>query len=166
MKIIKTYNLVNTKGNRLQLMLGALDSSAGLCTQEDTGFRWSFLGTNIPMPVRNGTWFNGFPENIMLAWLEEHGWYVETCVNCTTYRVTVYDHSQKGNECFSQNENEPDDLLKSALNHAMQLLIEAKCPLRAERLYKRIYGCSPLEAAKAVRDMYRLLTADTKHTII
>lgn len=41
------------------------------------------------MPVRNGTWFNGFPADTMMLWLDEHGWYVVTEVYMATGKAKV-----------------------------------------------------------------------------
>ena len=161
MNVLKIYNLLNPNGAKLQLRLGIVNSGDEFCGHKDTGLRWSFVGTKIPVPIRSGTWFNGFPENIMLEWLKSNGWSVCTCVNCITYNVTVYEPSQKGNESSSQKGNAPDVLIERELNHAMELLIEAKRPLGAERLYKHIHDCSYLEATKVVREMARNLTEAT-----
>ena len=90
--IIRTYNLVNTNGNKLQLQLGLdVEVNANFRNGDpDKGYRWSFIGTSIPMPVRSGTWFNGFPERTMLEWLAEHGWVCSTIVNMNTGKATVY----------------------------------------------------------------------------
>ena len=89
---IRTYNLVNTNGNKLQLQLG-LDVEVNANFRKgdpDKGYRWSFIGTSIPMPVRSGTWFNGFPERTMLEWLAKHGWVCSTIVSMNTGKATVY----------------------------------------------------------------------------
>lgn len=57
----------------------------------DTGYRWSFLGREIPMPVRNGTWFNGFPHDTMMLWLAQHEWYVETEVDMLSGKAKVHE---------------------------------------------------------------------------
>lgn len=90
-KVIKVYNLVNSKGNKLRLRLGELKSrDDAFVSSADQGLRWSFIGANIPMPVRSSTWFNGFPEHIMLEWLKGNGWYVQTCVDMCDGRARVY----------------------------------------------------------------------------
>ena len=88
-KVIKVYNLVNAKGNKLQLRLGFIDKADHRCGNKDTGLRWSFVGSKIPMPVRNGTRFNGFPADTMLLWLAENDWYVVTEVEMTTGKAKV-----------------------------------------------------------------------------
>lgn len=89
-KIIRMYNLVNPKGKRLQLRLGVMQLEPQEKYYGDTGYRWSFLGREIPMPVRNGTWFNGFPHDTMMLWLAEHEWHVETEVNMLSGKAKVY----------------------------------------------------------------------------
>ena len=89
---IRTYNLVNTNGNKLQLQLGLdVEINADFCKGDpDKGYRWCFIGTKIPMPIRSGTWFNGFPERTMLEWLAKHGWVCSTIVNMNTGNAIVY----------------------------------------------------------------------------
>lgn len=102
---LKSYNLVNADGWRLQLYLG-MDVDVNRTYTKgklDKGFRWSFVGTKIPMPVRAYTWFNGFPESVMLDWLKENGWALRTVVelpdgNATVYELPFVDESNKGNE--------------------------------------------------------------------
>lgn len=55
-KTLKVYNLVNSQGIKLQLRLGVI--TEGLRIEHpahiaDKGYRWSFIGKNIPMPVRS-----------------------------------------------------------------------------------------------------------------
>lgn len=88
--IVRVYNLVNSKGKRLALRLGVLPREQWDKFNGDTGYRWSFLGTEIPMPVRAGTWFNGFPVDTMTLWLAEHEWYVETEVDMATGKTKVH----------------------------------------------------------------------------
>ena len=85
----KCYNLVNAKGNKLRLYSGIVTSRKELLPQ-DPGIRWSFNGNQIPMPVRSGTWFIGFPEQTMLDWLKRNGWYLESSVNMHTGAVKVH----------------------------------------------------------------------------
>lgn len=88
-RTIAVYNLVDLKGSQLQLRLGYVQGE--LLSHENAGWRWSFEGTKIPMPVRSRTWFCGFPEKTMLNWLAEHGWFVRTKVDMASGRTVVYD---------------------------------------------------------------------------
>ena len=90
---LKSYNLVNADGWRLQLYLG-MDVDVNRTYTKgklDKGFRWSFVGTKIPVPVRAYTWFNGFPESVMLDWLKENGWALHTVVELPDGKATVYE---------------------------------------------------------------------------
>ena len=93
-KTLRVYNLVDYKGAKLQLEFGVI--TKGLREEHplnnaDKGYRWRFIGTKIPMPVRSGYWFNGFPEPTMLNWLKTNGWALHTCVDPITHKATVYD---------------------------------------------------------------------------
>lgn len=92
-EIIKVYNLVNANGDKLQLRYGKLMARANelFTSSEDMGLRWSFAGKKIPMPVRSRTWFNGFPKEIMIQWLNEQGWFVATEVLMTTGEAKAYE---------------------------------------------------------------------------
>ena len=89
--IHKVYNLVNHNGDKLQLKLGLLQNNRdnGVPVPAIHGWRWSFEGKEIPMPVRSRTWFNGFPADTMLLWLAEHDWYVVTEVDMATGKANV-----------------------------------------------------------------------------
>ena len=95
-KTFRVYNLLNANGERLRLRLGYAVDDDGRPYNRDSGLRWSFDGRNIPMPVRSRTWFNGFPEPIMLSWLKRNGWYPHTRVELTTGYAGVFE-LPKGN---------------------------------------------------------------------
>lgn len=92
------YNLVDANGAKLQLHLGRIKGSEDFpgCVHVDKGYRWRFIGTKIPMPVRNGTWFNGFPVDTMLEWLNGNGWYLHTRVTMHNGQVHIFE-LPKGN---------------------------------------------------------------------
>lgn len=99
------FNLVNADGVKLRLYLGRDEGYADCYGNPDKGFRWSFVGTRIPMPVRAYTWFNGFPENIMLEWLKGNGWALHSRVEMGTGKATIYElpkeeKPSKGNETY------------------------------------------------------------------
>lgn len=88
-RTITIYNLVDSKGSHLQLRLGYIRDKRH--SHENAGWRWSFEGTKIPMPIRSNTWFNGFPEKTMLDWLAKHNWFVRTKVDMASGKTVVYD---------------------------------------------------------------------------
>lgn len=102
MDIIHVYNFVDANGAKLQLNLGVLKEKEGL-PKGDAGLRWSFVGTKIPMPVRAHTWFNGFPEPVMLDWLKANGWHLHTDINPRTNNVNVHE-LPKATEASYENE--------------------------------------------------------------
>lgn len=158
-KIIRVFNLVNPKGTKLQLRLGAMQNCANL-RGKDMGWRWSFIGTEIPMPVRNGTWFNGFPEATMMNWLMDQGWMPESAVEMATSRVRVF-NLPKGNE-------DPDPapvkhnhyaslrdsaLYKNAFNEAIRHLVDNGKRITAVRVYRYVHGGSLVESNEAVKEI-------------
>lgn len=92
-EVIKVYNLVNANGDKLLLRYGKLMARTNelFTSSADMGLRWSFAGKKIPMPVRSRTWFNGFPKEIMIQWLNEQGWFVATEVLMTTGEAKAYE---------------------------------------------------------------------------
>ena len=154
MKVIKVYNLVNSKGNELQLELGIGDCTPGEYPNDtkDNGYRWRFFGFNIPMPVRSGYWFNGFSESIMLDWLKGNGWYPRTRVNMRTGRTLVYE-LPKGNE-------EDIRILPERYEHeecVFREIIRDLChngkTMRATSLYRYANGGEIRDAHKAVKEI-------------
>ena len=148
-KVLRVYNLVDIKGNKLQLRLGILKSRAGeVCiTDKDTGYRWCFNGKEIPMPVRSGYWFNGFEESIMLGWLKRNGWYPHSRVDMGSEKVTVY-------ELFKG--NEPGNLAalasvdRSAFDRVIRDLVGQGNRATACRLYRYVHGGTLRNANDAV----------------
>lgn len=148
-KIIRVYNLVNPKGNRLQLRLAILhpDDREQFCG--DTGLRWSFLGREIPMPVRNGTWFNGFPYHTMMAWLAEHEWHVETEVDMYSGKANVYTLPEPAEEY--KTEMMANDEVE--FNRIIKNLCEEGKRMTAVRLYRFAYEVGSMTAMNAVREI-------------
>jgi hypothetical protein len=161
--IIVVYNLVNSNGTKLQLRLGRLKGYGDelLSYHCDQGFRWSFVGTKIPMPVRNGTWFNGFPENIMLDWLKGNGWAPHSRVDMGTGKATVYelpfhDEPSKRNENTTEEYKLSDVAIRqgeAALTAAIRLLCNNGSVLSAVALYRYVCPCTLVEAKHAVDAM-------------
>lgn len=127
---LKVYNLLDSKGNKLQMRFGVIDNFCPSYYGE-RGYRWSFIGTKIPMPVRNGTWFNGFPENTMLEWLKGNGWYVQTSVNMLSGKANVYE---------LPNGNEKSDVDERAFCETIRELVRNSKRVSACRLYRYANG--------------------------
>lgn len=126
-KIVRVYNLVNANGDKLQLRLGILQRTRehGIVTPEYNGWRWSFAGNKIPMPVRSRTWFNGFPKEIMLPWLNEYGWFVETEVLMTTGEAKTYELPEPNEEYLAtdlvKDEEEFFDLVREMFHNGKRI---------------------------------------------
>lgn len=149
--VLKIYNFVDSDNNQLQLRFGVLVDRDDL-PPKDMGWRWSFVGTKIPMPVRCGTWFSGFPADIMLDWLKSQGWTACACVNLITGKVIVYESQVKSKLCDVLSKLKPLDILEErALATALTLLVKNGNVTRACMLYRYIYGGSINDANKAIR---------------
>lgn len=148
-KIIRVYNLVNSKGKRLQLRLCVLhpDDMEKFCG--DTGYRWSFLGTEIPMPVRAGTWFNGFPADTMIMWLAEQGWYLETEVDVTSGKAKVHGLPEP-EEAYHDYQFANDQM---EFNRVIKELCSNGKKLNALYLYRYAHEVGTRTALKAIDDI-------------
>ena len=152
--ILRTYNLVNSKGNKLRLYLGRIEGSDDYFG--DKGFRWCFVGSRIPMPVRSGTWFNGFPEHIMLDWLKGNGWALHVSVTMSTCVATVCDLPD--DEPSKGNENPYTGLIRytadeRAFCEVIRDLVKSGKRIQADRLYRYANGCDLKDAVRAVREI-------------
>lgn len=152
--ICYVYNLVDSNGTKLQLRLGRIKGYANanlVCN--DRGFRWSFVGSKIPMPVRAYTWFNGFPENIMLDWLKENGWALRSRVEMSTGKATVYE-LPSADEFSKGNENPGhicEEVNRQAFEDAIIRYMRDGHILMAVRLYRYAHGGTLHNASDKVR---------------
>ena len=154
--ICYVYNLLDSNGNKLQLRLGRINGYANanlVCN--DRGFRWSFVGSKIPMPVRAYTWFNGFPENIMLDWLKGNGWALRSRVEMSTGKATIYELPKAEESSKGNNEYElPIHAIHSgerALKDAVRLLYNNGSRVEAISLYRYVHPTCLLAAHDAVK---------------
>lgn len=157
-KTVKVYNLVNSKGNKLRLNLGLISGPIDeyLIDTYDKGWRWSFEGYRIPMPVRSGYWFNGFTESVMLDWLKGNGWHLHTVVNMPIGTAVVYE-LPNGNEnpveCepFGTDQYPPySEMDKPAFEDVIRELYSNGRKLTAIRLYRYAHGGLLSKAKEAV----------------
>ena len=164
-KILRAYNFVNADGVNLQLHLGRYENTDCIPYKVDMGYRWAFNGTKIPMPVRSGTWFNGFPESVMLDWLKENGWALRSCVNMSTGRVSVYelpfmDKVSKGNESSNEMEMlgtdqfpERSNMDKPIFERVINDLANEGLKATACRVYRYAHGGTLRNALHAVNEI-------------
>lgn len=155
-RTIRVYNLLNANGERLRLNLGYTVDDYGPAGNGNAGWRWSFVGKNIPMPVRSRTWFCGFPEDTMISWLKGNGWYVQTRVDMGCGYAEVFELPKANDEPIEGNE-EPYELSElaveqgeSALKDAVKMLYKAGSKLRAVMLYRYVHPCNLQKANYAV----------------
>ena len=154
-KIVRVYNLVNSKGNKLMLELGVITD--GLRDEipyfrADKGYRWRFIGRNIPMPVRSLCWFNGFPEDIMLDWLKGNGWYPQTRVEMSNGYAHVYE-LPKGDEEDISILPERYEHEECVFRDVIRDLVSNGNKMRAACLYRYANGGDIYAARDAVREI-------------
>ena len=110
------------------------------------------------MPVRKGTWFNGFPEYTMIMWLVEQGWHVRTVVDPVTCKADVYnvpddDEEEDGEaiELFDVSDIPTcGDLELGVVEEAVRILHRCNRRLTATKLYRLVYKCGLRDAKEAV----------------
>lgn len=150
-KVLKVYNLVDSKGNKLRLRLGILKSMEAVCAlNADQGYRWSFVGEHIPMPVRSMTWFNGFPDNVMIDWLKGNGWYPRTCVHMDDGRCHVYELPKGDEEPDRDYIKTQQQVDKDVFYRVIRGLVSNGKRLDAARVYRYAHGGTLRNAADAV----------------
>lgn len=147
-KTLRVYNLLDANGNKLRLRLGYTVDTNGAPCNGNAGWRWSFEGKNIPMPVRSRTWFCGFPEHTMISWLKGNGWYVQTRVDMGCGYAEVYE-LPNGNEEY----NNIDSQDEAAVMQAIRLLYNNGNRIKAMHLYHLVYGVTLTDAWNAVREI-------------
>lgn len=151
---IVVYNLLDSNGTKLQLRLGRLKGYGDELRSYhcDQGFRWSFVGPKIPMPIRAYTWFNGFPEKTMLDWLKGNGWALRSRVEMGTGKATVYElpEPNKGNEIPSVN---CDMTYKSIFDDVIRELVRNGKRITAVRVYRYAHGGSLQDCTNAVKEI-------------
>ena len=149
---MKVYNLLDSKGNKLRLKWGHVEDFIPSYHGE-RGYRWSFIGTKIPMPVRNGTWFNGFPEHTMIEWLNGNGWYVQTCVDMSSGRADVYELPNGNDDLNVEITPERDAIDEEVFWHTMRELSRNGKNLSAVHLYRYANGGTFYNASKAIAEI-------------
>lgn len=151
-KPLRVYNLVNANGERLRLSLGYVIDERGTPCNGNAGFRWSFEGKNIPMPVRSRTWFCGFPEPIMITWLKGNGWFPRTRVEMSDGSAEVFelptlnDAPCKGNE-------EPKSCDTDAFHSVIRELVKNGKMLTAVRVYRYAHGGTLKNAKDSIMEI-------------
>ena len=157
-KVITAYNLVNANGTKLQLRLGVTRYGGrnGSISNGDECFRWSFNGKEIPMPVRSGYWFSGFPEHVMMNWLKGNGWALRSRVDMATGKATVYElpsveEPSKGNEKSIADYPALDPTEKCIFDYVIRYLADGEKKAIAARLYRYVHGGTLRNAYDAVQ---------------
>ena len=152
---IRIYNLVNAKGIGLQLKLGIIKGAERVPNglRGDSGYRWSFKGTQIPMPVRNDTWFNGFPEETMLDWLKANGWCLRTIVY-SNGEAQVFDLPEAEEQPKANEEHEYRDIYQYVFHDVIKDMCIHYRKADATRLYRYVHGGSLHHAVKAVNEIW------------
>lgn len=104
-KLVKAYGFTNEANESLTLQLGRLMDENGNTMPCQEAQRWRFIGRNIPMPVRSGTWFEGMSFGTMRNWLENRGWQLQSSVSFITGSFTIFQRGNKNYDSQKKNEN-------------------------------------------------------------
>lgn len=141
-KKIRAFYYQDNDGNKLTMFYGRLVDCTGVgIVGTDNAQRWCFIGNKIPMPVRSGTWFQGFGFNKMNDFVESTGYKLVTTVNLI-YGTVWY--------CPIVNKPIPD---MDSIKYQIEKLYNGGNKLRLICLYQTIAGCSVSEANEVVTDI-------------
>lgn len=90
-KALVSYNLRHSvSGTTLMMQYGRVSDDYGNVINSTAAQRWRFIGRQIPIPVRCGTWFQGISATEMLDWLYREGWILESRVDIGSGYARVY----------------------------------------------------------------------------
>lgn len=150
-KALVSYNLRHSdKPAMLMMQYGRVSDDYGNVINSTTAQRWRFFGPQIPMPVRSGTWFQGFSADEMLEWLRREGWTLETKVTIGTGYATIY----KGNESSAYNDPinvPPLTRGKDSFERVIRELIQDGRKPTAYLMWRYAHGGSLAQAKSAVK---------------
>lgn len=143
-KKIRAFYYQDNDGNKLTMFYGRLfDSDLNCISSANNAQRWCFTGNKIPMPVRSGTWFQGFGYNKMNCFVESTGYHLVMTVNLIHGTVWHCPIIEKDRSTVDM------DLIK----HQIRKLYNGGNQIRLARLYQTIAGCSVSEAHEVVIDI-------------
>lgn len=151
-RTLRVYNLVNANGEQLRLSLGYVTDERGTPCNGNAGFRWSFEGKNIPMPVRSRTWFCGFPEPIMISWLKGNGWFPRTRVEMCDGSAEVFELPAVNDTACKANE-EANSWNVDAFHSVIRELVKNGRRVTAVRVYRYAHGGTLKSANDAVMEI-------------
>ena len=144
-KALKVYVLQNRcTNNQLFLCLGSIVDESGRCCWGSKNIRWLIRGAHNPLPVRNGTWFQGFSHVTMFEWFSKNGFILKSTVDIAQF-TNAYASSQKKNEIPVEDRVVVEQSIRTLCN-------DCHC-LTAYRLYAAFFHCSFDDAVCAVREM-------------
>jgi hypothetical protein len=151
-KTLRVYNLVNANGEKLRLSLGFTVDDYGRPCNGNSCWRWSFVGKNIPMPVRSRTWFCGFPEPIMISWLKGNGWFPRTRVELCDGYAEVFELPAANDAAHTENE-ETNSWDIDAFHNVIRELVKNGKRVTAVRVYRYAHGGTLRMANDAVMEI-------------
>lgn len=174
-KLIRTILFRDTNGNNLRLTLGKIEDMEaynrfmGFGNNDDKGFRWQFVGPKIPMPIRSFEWFNGFPEEVMVPWVQSQGYKLVAVTSHVTGFVHVFkgdkttavdtDDAPKRNKVpASTGDPDIDSLYHKAFCDIIYELWTNNRKIDALRLYRYAHGGSLRDAKRNTEDIVATYT--------
>lgn len=137
---IKSFQFVHPNKPRILVTLGyAPDPYNGADCQSKANWRWSVRGTEIPFPVRSGSWFCGFDCTTMFRWFFDHGYELECETKYATGITKIY-----------KREGDVPDYL---INKAVQDMIRCHHKVSAMRLYQEAHSVDAQQALDIVDEI-------------
>ena len=155
-KELKVFNFTKENAGQVKLHLGATytvkhDQCNNEAVEEPNAapycYRWMVTSGKSPLPIRNGTWFQGFNASAMINWFTDRGYALQSVVD------------SRGNILFHKKETEKDikqktDAEIADIEKGFYELSKTNI-VRAVRMYKSIYGCDLCHARDMIDDIVR-----------
>lgn len=154
-KTLKVYSFAKKDGTKLSLFHGRVTGPDGI-QWEDEAQRWMIRGEKNPIPVRNGTWFQGFSFMVMRNWLKSNGWAYQGWTATDTGHMHVASNANEwpdDNDPETAQENsfyEPD---RHVWEKTLTNLWNNGKHVSAARLYRFVYNENLRQAMDAIREI-------------
>lgn len=151
-KELKVFNFTKENAGQVKLHLGATytvkhDQCNNEAVEEPNAapycYRWMITSGNSPLPIRNGTWFQGFSAYKMVDWFTERGYVLQSIVD------------SRGNVLFQKKEQpkEKTEAEIKSIERGFYKLVKTGHKLAACNMYRGLYDCDLSHAKDIIDDI-------------
>ena len=156
-KEMKVFNFTKENAKSVKLHLGKTYTiKHDQCNNEDVKvfdvepfcYRWMVTSGKSPLPIRNGTWFQGFNASTMINWFTDRGYALQSVLD-SRGNILFYKKNEAEKDIKQKTDVEIADIEKGFYELSKTSIV------RAVRMYKSIYGCDLCHAKNMVDDIIR-----------